>query len=161
MPSTSPDRPGDDVRAMDRKSSGSGRSMPQVVVHHLEQAQGALAAAAELGCAIRLRSAPGAAAYAGVGYLEALGAAVGHEILIDCGDDPGIAMAALRAGCRQLAFSGNAATAQRLREMAGQTGAILVHERTAPDALDLAPDDDAAAMVRVRLQPSRPSGNKA
>jgi hypothetical protein len=120
---------------MDRKSAGSKRSKPQVVVHHLEQARGALAAAAELGCAIRLRSAPGAAAYAGVGYLEALGAAVGHEILIDCGDDPGIAMAALRAGCRRLAFAGAAATARRLGEMAEQAGAILVHERSAADAL--------------------------
>jgi hypothetical protein len=146
---------------MDRKSSGSKRSMPQVVVHHLEQARGALAAAAEMGCAIRLRSAPGAAAYAGVGYLEALGKAVGHEILIDCGDDPGIAMAALRAGCRRLAFSGAAATARRLGEMAEQAGAILVHERSAPDALELAPDDDAAAMVRARLQPGGPSGSKA
>jgi hypothetical protein len=145
---------------MDRKSSGSKR-VPQVVVHHLEQAQGALAAAAELGCAIRLRSAPGAAAYAGVGYLEALGEAVGHEILIDCGDDPGIVMAALRAGCRRLAFSGAAATARRLRQMAEQTGAILVHETAAPDALDLTPDDDAAAMVRARLEPSGPPENKA
>jgi hypothetical protein len=135
---------------MDRKSSGP-KHMPQVVIHHLEQARGALAAAAELGCAIRLRSAPGAAAYAGVGYLEALGRAVGHEILIDCGDDPGIAMAALRAGCRRLAFSGAAGTARRLGEMAEQAGAILVHERPAPDALDLTPDDDAASACRSWL----------
>ena len=36
-----------------------GEEPPQIVVHDLEQARAALAAAAELGCAIRLRSAPG------------------------------------------------------------------------------------------------------
>jgi hypothetical protein len=140
---------------MDRKSSGSKR-VPQVVVHDLEQARGALAAAVELGCTIRLRSAPGAAAYAGVGYLEALGKAAGHEILIDCGDDPGVAMAALRAGCRRLAFSGAAATARRLGEMAEQAGATLVHERAAPDALELTPDDDAASACRSWLLARQP-----
>ena len=131
-----------------------------VVVHDLEQARGALAAAAELGCAIQLRSAPGAAAYAGVGYLMALGEAAGHELLIDCGDHPGIAMAALRAGCRRLSFSGAADTAQRLREMAEQLGAVLVHETGPPDALQLAPQDYAAAMVRAQLQREAGHGNK-
>ena len=78
------------------------------MVHHLEQARAALAAAAELGCAIELRSAPGAAGYAGVGYLKALGDEVGHELLVDCGDDAGLVMAALRTGCRRIAFSGSA-----------------------------------------------------
>ena len=77
------------------------------MVHHLEQARAALAAAAELGCAIELRSAPGAAGYAGVGYLKALGDEVGHELLVDCGDDAGLVMAALRTGCRRIAFSGS------------------------------------------------------
>jgi hypothetical protein len=64
---------------------------PQVVVHDRVQAEAALAAAAELGCAIWLRSAPDAAGYAGVGYLKALGDLVGHEIVVDCGDDAGSA----------------------------------------------------------------------
>jgi hypothetical protein len=131
-----------------------------VVVHDLEQARGALAAAAELGCAIDLRSAPGAAAYAGVGYLKALGDAVGHELLIDCGDDPGIAMAALRTGCRRVSFAGDAATAQRLGEMAEQVGAILLHETAVPDALELAPEDDAVTLVRAQLQRDVGCGNK-
>jgi hypothetical protein len=123
----------------------------QVVVHDLAQARAALAVAAELGCAIGLRSAPGAAGYAGVGYLKALGEAAGHELLIDCGDDPGVVMAALRTGCRQLSFSGAADVARRLGAMAEQVGAILVHETAAADVLELAPEDDAAAMVRARL----------
>jgi hypothetical protein len=132
-----------------------------IVIHDLEQARGALAAAAELGCAIELRSAPGAAAYAGVGYLKALAEAVGHELLIDCGDDPGIAMAALRAGCRRLSFAGDAGVAQRLAEMAEQVSAILVHEAAARSALELAPEDDAATIVRAQLQREVGHGKKS
>jgi hypothetical protein len=123
-----------------------------VIVHDLGQARAALAVAAELGCAIDLRSAPGAAAYAGVGYLEALGELVDHELIIDCGDDPGIVMAALRIGCRRLVFSGAADAARRLAEMAEQLGAAVTHETAAPEMLELTPDDDAAVMVRARVQ---------
>jgi hypothetical protein len=137
------------------------RPATAIVVHDLEQARGALDVAAEAGCAIELRSAPGAAAYAGVGYLRALGAAAGQELLIDCGDDPGIALAALRAGCRRLAFSGAAEVARRLVEIAEQLGAVLMLETTAPEVLALAPEDDAAAALRAQLQREGGPGNKA
>src|SRR5687768_16775407 len=107
----------------------------QVVVHDLEQARAALAASAGLGIAIQLRSAPDAAAYAGVGYLHALGAAAGHELLIDCGDDPGLVMAALRTGCRNVAFSGSVELAEKLADVAAQCGATLRHETAPPDAV--------------------------
>jgi hypothetical protein len=125
---------------------------PQVVIHDRAQARAALAVAAELGCAIGLRSAPGAAAYAGVGYLKALGETVGHELLVDCGDDPGIVMAALRTGCRRLSFSGAGDKAARLREMA---------ETADPEVLELAPEDDAATMARAQLQREVGRGNKS
>ena len=124
---------------------------PQVVVHDRAQAEAALAAAAELGCAIWLRSAPDAAAYAGVGYLKALGDLVGHEIVVDCGDDAGLVMAALRTGCRRLAFSGPAAVSQRLAEMAAQVGAWYRHEVSAPPVLCLSPDDDARSRCSTWL----------
>jgi hypothetical protein len=128
---------------------------PQVVVHDRVQAEAALAAAEELGCAIWLRSAPDAAGYAGVGYLKALGDLVGHEIVVDCGDDAGLVMAALRTGCRRLAFSGPAAVSQRLAEMAAQLGAWYRHEAeappTSPTMLCLSPDDDARARCRAWL----------
>jgi hypothetical protein len=123
----------------------------QVLVHHLEQARAALAVAVELSWAIELRSAPGAAAYAGVGYLKALGDEVGHELLIDCGDDAGLVMAALRTGCRRIAFSGSDEPGRRLRDMAEQLGAVLVVEAQAPEVLMLLPEDDAAAILRARL----------
>jgi hypothetical protein len=128
---------------------------PQVVVHNRVQAEAALAAAAEVGCEIWLRSAPDAAGYAGVGYLKALGAAVDHEIVVDCGDDAGLVMAALRTGCRRLAFSGPAAVSQRLAEMAAEVGAWYRHEAPAPgmspQMLCLSPDDDARSRCRVWL----------
>lgn len=129
--------------------------MAVVVVHHLEQARAALRAAAEVGCAVQLRSAPGAAGYAGVGYLKALGDQVGHELLIDCGDDAGLAMAALRTGCRRLAFSGSEELGRRLADMADQVGATLVMETHAPEMLMLQPEDDAAAMLGRRLRGAR------
>jgi acyl-CoA reductase-like NAD-dependent aldehyde dehydrogenase len=101
---------------------------PQVVVHDLEQARAALAAAAGCGRVLQLRSAPDAAAYAGIGYLQALGAAAGHELLIDCGDDAGLVMAALRSGCRKLVFTGSRASAAKLADMAAEVGAALCHE---------------------------------
>jgi hypothetical protein len=128
---------------------------PQVVVHHLEQARAALAAAAEAGCAIQLRSAPGAAGYAGVGYLRALGEQAGQELVIDCGDDAGLVMAALRTGCRRLVFSGSKEIHRRLSDMAEQLGAELVVEAHAPEVVILQPEDDAAAVLRNRLRVGR------
>jgi hypothetical protein len=130
---------------------GAREPIAVVVVHHLDQARAALAAAAELGCVIELRSAPGAAGYAGVGYLKALGDEAGHELLIDCGDDAGLVMAALRTGCRRMAFSGSAELGRRLADMAEQVGATLVVEAQAPEVVMLQPEDDAAAVVRARL----------
>ena len=123
----------------------------QVVVHDLQQARAALAEAAGCGREIQLRSAPDAAAYAGVGYLQALGAAAGHELLIDCGDDPGLVMAALRTGCRKLAFSGSAELAEKLADMAAQRGATLRHETAPPDALLLPPGVDPVPALQARL----------
>jgi hypothetical protein len=133
----------------------------QVVVHDLEQARSALAEAAGLGREIQLRSAPDAAAYAGVGYLQALGAAAGDELLIDCGDDPGLVMAALRTGCRKLAFSGSAEIAAKLADLATQHGATLRHETAPPDALLLPAGADPCPALRTRLarSPARRGGS--
>jgi hypothetical protein len=125
------------------------------VVHYLEQARAALAAAAAAGGAIQLRSAPGAAGYAGVGYLKALGEHVGHELLIDCGDDAGLIMAALRTGCRRLVFSGSEEVRRPLADMAEQLGAELVAEAHAPEVLILQPEDDVTAVLRSRLTSRR------
>ena len=131
------------------------------MVHHLDQARAALAAAAEIGCAIELRSAPGAAGYAGVGYLKALGDEAAHELLIDCGGDAGLVMAALRTGCRRIAFSGTAELGRRLTDMAEQLGATLVVEAQAPEVVTLQPEDDAGAVLRARSGGTPPESRRS
>ncbi|MGH1480648.1 MAG: hypothetical protein ACRBM6_18275 [Geminicoccales bacterium] len=108
-----------------------------------------MSAAKALNRSIQLRSAPDASAYAGVGFFYALGVELDHEILVDCHDDPGIAMAALRAGCQKLTFSGDQETHRRLSDMAMQQGASIRHE-TIPSSpcLVLSPDDDGEEQAR-------------
>ncbi len=120
---------------------------PLVIVHHLAQAEAVMCAAGDAGIELQLQSAPDAAAYAGVGYLKALGDAVGHELLIDCGDDAGLVMAALRAGAKQLLFSGSADELRRLAQMAARNGALLdgPADPSRP-CLALSPDEDGAAV---------------
>ncbi|MGH6885964.1 MAG: hypothetical protein ACREGK_07810 [Geminicoccales bacterium] len=137
--------------------------MRQIAVHDLDQARAALAAAEEAGMPIQLRSAPDAAFYAGVEYLRALGDEVGHELLIDCADDAGLVMAALRTGCRKLAFSGDAEVAEKLADMAGQLGAELRHETAPPEVLLLSPESDlrAAALAWLRSKAISAGGQGA
>lgn len=100
-----------------------------------------------LGVEIQLRSAPGAAASVGAGYLHGLEGAVGQELLIDCHDDAGLVMAALRAGCRKLIFSGPVDLLRRLDQMALKRGAVVQDAKfSSPPCLDLSPDDGEAAI---------------
>jgi hypothetical protein len=147
--------------AAGRRGAEEALSPPEVGVHDLGQARAALAAAADLAITIQLRSAPDAAAYAGVGYLQALGAAAGHELLIDCGDDAGLVMAALRTGCRKLAFSGSSELAAKLADLAAQHVATLRHETAPPDALLLpaGADPRPALQARVARSPALRGGS--
>ena len=127
-----------------------------VLFHSLAHAEAALAAAADLGIGVTLRTAPGAAAYAGSGYLKAVAeqAAARHPEapatwVIDCGADAGIAMAALRAGWRAIGFTGRADVRAKLADMAEQMGACLADET--PEALDLLDVADAGAACREYL----------
>ncbi len=129
----------------------------RIVFHSLAHARAALAAAAEAGVAITLQSAPGAAVYAGVGYLKAIAdqatgehADIDVTATIDCGADAGIAMAALRIGWRTVRFSGPAKVRAKLADIAAQTGARLVADK-APEALDLLDSGDPLAACRAFL----------
>jgi hypothetical protein len=117
--------------------------MRAVIVHGLEEAQAALAAAAEAGCGVTLLSAPGAAGYAGFGWWRAMVAAareaapdVPVQDVLDCDDLAGIAVEALHAGCRTIVFTGDDAQAGPLGALAAACGARVL--RAAPPALDLA-----------------------
>ena len=100
-------------------------SVVTIRVADLAQATQALEQARAEGVEARLVSAAEVTAFAGVGYWHALEVALGHPIVIDCGDDPGLAMAALRAGCRDLLFTGPEAVALKLEGMAAAQDARL------------------------------------
>ena len=120
-----------------------------VVVHDLPQAEAALALERSHGLAITLVSYPGAARYAGVGFLRGMEERLGRGIVADCGADAGLVMAGLRAGLRSLLFAGPAELAARLDEMAGQLGGRVTTSHHLPE-LRLAPEEAPAPAIRDR-----------
>jgi hypothetical protein len=116
---------------------------PAVVVHGLSHLQQAI----EPGLPVTLLSGPGAATYAGCGWwraLMALGAGQNPDML-DCGDAPGRAMEALRAGCRLVLLDPAVPAWTLVAARAAAAGAVLVAAR--PPALDLA---QPGALRRLR-----------
>jgi len=125
---------------------------PAIVIHGLGHAKAALAAAAGLSVAVTLISAKGAAGYAGPAWFrmvvdEARAAHPEAQVtaVLDCGDMPGYALAALRDGARIIRYSGD--TAEKIADIAAQYGAQVIAGR--PEALDL------AAVERARRDPER------
>ena len=100
-----------------------------VIFHDLGDALAALAAAREQNLAITLQTAPGAAAYAGVGYLMAVIEQAGGDkgaAIIDCGEDANVALAALRTGWKKVLFSGRRDVRAKLAQIAKQQGAEVL-----------------------------------
>jgi hypothetical protein len=127
-----------------------------VIIHELAHARAALAAAAELGVAVELWSAAGAAAYAGAGWFDAVLRAAGNQVpsavfmgVLDCDDRADLVQAALRQGLKHVCFRGPKAVAARLADIARQGGAALYRKR--PRALDLCGRADADAACRAWL----------
>lgn len=111
-------------------------------VHGLAEAGAACAAAAELGVPLLLVSAPAAAAHGGALWFRDLvaRAAAAHPGLpvaavLDCADRPGDVQGAIAAGTPALLFTGPAAVAARLADIAARRGAVLL--TALPAALDL------------------------
>ena len=116
---------------------------PTIIVHSLAHAVAALSAAAEAGRPVALVSAPDAGIYAGPAWFREVVRAAREAVpkakcsaILDCGDDAGAAMAAIRAGVNTIVFTGRPDVAQRLANIAGQQGATLLTTRPLP-ALDL------------------------
>ena len=127
-----------------------------VIIHELAHARAALAAAAEFGVPVELWSAPGAAAYAGAGWFDAVMRAAGNQApaavfiaVLDCDDRADLVQAALRHGLTHVCFRGDRAVAARLADIARQYGATL--HRKMPTALDLLDADDPPAACRAWL----------
>jgi hypothetical protein len=102
-----------------------------IIVHGRRDALAALAHERPGEVEVVLVSAPGAAAYAGVGFLHALGELVGRDIVVDCGEDAGLALGGLRTGLRRILFRGVDDVRGRLSDIAAQMSARIL----APDDL--------------------------
>ena len=128
------------------EATRAGGSGIVIVVHSLAQAIAALSAAAQADQAVVLASPPGAGSYVGPGWF---GAAIDtarkavpnaqFSALLDCGDDIGAALAAIRSEIDGVVFTGRPDVAQRLADMACQHGVRLLKEPP-PAALDLGGD---------------------
>jgi hypothetical protein len=129
---------------------------PAVIVHDIEHARAAVSAAAALGVAIALRSAPGAAASLGPSVFRAMVDAARKSTatadvvaMMDCGQDAGRALSALRHGIERVRVNLPPPTVKRLAEIAGCYGATI--EQDEGNALDLLNCDDPAAACRKWL----------
>ena len=146
-------------------SSRVSARRPAIVVHDLEQAVGALRAAAGAGVGVTLWSAPGAAAYAGLGFLrgvfeKARGTVpeADHDVVVDCAASGVLAHEALSRGFAIVAFSGRGTMRKTLQAIADAEGRRLVTVGPGQGALDLAhsrePERESAEYL-ARRAPSR------
>ncbi|MBB6249927.1 hypothetical protein [Nitrospirillum iridis] len=127
--------------------------MPRPIqILSLEDARAALTAAG--GAPVCLVSAPDAAGALGAGGWRALLDAVAQEFpeapvtaILDCGDAAGHALAALALGIPDIRFTGDAAAATRLADIARSQGARL-HPSDEAGPLDLRGRRDPIAACR-------------
>ncbi len=124
---------------------------PVVIIHSFAHAKGALKAAARAGRGVVLLSAAGAGSYLGPGWFSALLEAARAEApeakcaaFLDCGDDAGAALAAIRGEVPGVVFTGRGDIARRLADLAEQHGVRFLTERP-PAAIDLGEDFFASA----------------
>lgn len=140
-----------------RNTPGAGsRRRLVVVAHEIGQARAACRAGAAAGAAVEIRSLPGAAGVIGPAWFAAMLGALRAEFpgldltgVLDCGDAPGHALAALRQGIRHIRFSGRGRARARLAAIADACGAELMGP--ARGALDLGATADPEAACRARL----------
>ncbi|HEX4111170.1 MAG TPA: class II fructose-bisphosphate aldolase [Stellaceae bacterium] len=136
--------------------------MKRIIVYSQAQARAAAQAAAERQVPIILMSAPGMAGFMGPLWFKALvdEAALSYPqadvtAMLDCADEAGTALAALRCGFQGVRFSGPEEARARLADIAGQVGAS-VEGVVAAETLDLLDCNDPPAACRAFLASSAP-----
>jgi hypothetical protein len=137
------------------KQSGDREALV-IGVHSLAHATAALRAAARAGRPVVLTSAAGAGSYVGPGWFRELVTAAREAVpeasfsaLLDCGDDRGASLTAIRSQVEGVVFTGPADVSRRLADIAGQHGVRFVTKRPVP-ALDLGDDFFASPEIVER-----------
>ena len=131
---------------------------PAIVVHDLDQAIGALRAAAAAGVPVTLWSAPDAVLYAGLGFLRAVFEKAReavpeaeHDVVVDCRGSAVLAHDALSRGFAGVAFTGRGALRKTLQAIADEQNGRLITAGPARGTLDLVhsvdPERDGAAYL--------------
>jgi len=131
-----------------------------VIVHCLDDCRTALRAAEESGCAVTLRSAPGAAAYLGAPAFKAMVETarsehpdVDAQAVLDCGNEPGLALAAFRHGLDRVRVDLRPEVRARVNDIAAQCGATLDDDPS--PALDLGVEAEPLSASRDWLAKER------
>ncbi|MBV9901438.1 MAG: hypothetical protein JOZ90_10120 [Alphaproteobacteria bacterium] len=127
------------------------------MIHSLDHARAALAAARAIGARVTLASAEGAGGYAGLGWFKAIIDIAASEYpiseieaILDCGGEAGTVLAAFRHGLRRVRFTGSDEAAARLADIAAQYGAVLERGALAP-TVDLCDAAEPEAACRAFL----------
>ena len=131
-----------------------------IIIHNLEHARAALAVAAQCRVPIAIASAPFAAAYAGAAWFrKVVEKAVAERpdippgsvtAVLDCGDEPGLAVSALRQGIKIINYNGNAASCRKIIAIATEFGAEVWKGKM--DSIDLGAVDNATESCRQWLE---------
>ncbi len=137
----------------------------RITVHSLDHMRAALAAAAEAGVAVTLVSAPAAAAYLGAAVFREMTDAAARAVpgasfiaVLDCGDDPGLALNALRHDVKRIRVDIPHDVRRRIADIAARCGAELDDGGDAD--LDLGETSDPVTACR-RLLASRGAERRA
>lgn len=128
-----------------------------IIVHNLDHAEAALEAAAAMDVEVTLISAPAAAAYIGATVFRDMIAKAAElhpkarfRAVLDCGEEPGLALGALRHGIKGVRISNGPVLSEKLADIAGQRGAFVYAKEG--DELDLYGMDKPAAACRAWLE---------
>jgi hypothetical protein len=130
----------------------------RIIVYSLAQARAAIDVASSLEISVTLMSARGMASFMGPLWFKALidearaGTNVKVTAVLDCADDPGTVLAALRCGFKLVRFSGPEESRKRLDDVAKQIGAAVERE-IAFERLDLSDKRDPMGACRAFLPP--------
>ncbi len=137
------------------------RPPPAFIVADLPAMRAVFAASEASGRKLRAESPPGFAGFAGAGFWQAAlaEAAAAHpaarvEAVLDCGEEAGLALAAIRAGVPAIRLRARTAARARLKDIARKAGVKFVEGRR-PAACDLTVARDAARAATDYLSRSK------